>query len=100
MYSKGFLWAFTSVLVALLLYQTFVSIKAFASEPTFSNSEFLDQKDANLPDTTFCVPSENFVSYVFGKYLISKFWNWWPINKKTPQLCLSRDWQFFIIFLG
>ena len=71
MYSKGFLWAFTSVLVALLLYQTFVSIKAFASEPTFSNSEFLDQKDANLPDTTFCVPSENFVSYVFGISLVS-----------------------------
>ena len=94
MYSKGFLWAFTSVLVALLLYQSFVSIKAFASEPTFSNYEFLDQKDANLPDTTFCVPSENFVSYVFG----SKFWNWWPMNKKLHNF--SKDWQFSIIFLG
>jgi len=66
MHIKGFLWAFTSVLVALLFYQIFVSMKAFASKQTFSNYEFLDQKDANLPDTTFCVPSENFVSYVFG----------------------------------
>jgi hypothetical protein len=63
MHIKGFLWAFTFVLVALLFYQIFVSLKAFASKPTFSNYEFLDQKDANLPDTTFCVPSENFVSY-------------------------------------
>jgi hypothetical protein len=76
MHSKVFLWVFTSILIALLLYQTFVSMKAFASKPTFSNSEFLDQKDANLPDTTFCVPSENFVSYVFGiSLVISKFWN-------------------------
>ena len=66
MRSKVFLWAFTSVLVALLFYQIFVSMKAFASKPTLSTYEFLDQKDATLPDITFCVPSENFVSYVFG----------------------------------
>ena len=38
-------------------------MKAFASKPTLSTYEFLDQKDATLPDITFCVPSENFVSY-------------------------------------
>ena len=62
MHSKVFLWAFATILVSLLLYQTFVSMKAFALKPTFATSVFLDQKDANLPDTTFCVPSENFVS--------------------------------------
>ena len=62
MHIKVFLWAFATILVSLLLYQTFVSMKAFALKPTFATSVFLDQKDANVPDTTFCTLSKSFVS--------------------------------------
>ena len=62
MHIKVFLWSFATILVALLLYQTFVSMKAYFLKPTFATSVFLDQKDANLPDTTFCALSGSFVS--------------------------------------
>ena len=62
MHIKVFLWSFATILVALLFYQTFVSMKAYFLKPTFATSVFLDQKDANLPDTTFCALSRSFVS--------------------------------------
>ena len=65
MHSKVVLWLFTTILVTLLLYQTYLSVKAFALKPTFETSAFLDQKDANLPDTTFCFPHDKQVIFLY-----------------------------------
>lgn len=54
MFGKILLWLGTFILAILFLLQIFFSSKTFLEGPTFFTSSFLDQKDATVPDISFC----------------------------------------------